>query len=299
MSTSELQRRFGVPGVVKIDEGRGSLPRVSVTSDLATAEIYFQGAHLTAFQPRGADPVLFQSEKSHYDAAKPIRGGVPVIFPWFGPRAGSPDAPLHGFARIRSWELESCTRLPDGIVRVAFTLASDDDTMRIWPGAFRLRMIFSIGRALDLDLEVRAGNAPITFEEAFHTYLAVGDVRQVRVEGLANAEYIDKVDGFKRKTQSPGALAITGETDRVYRDDGSACRVEDPVLKRALVVEKQHSATTVVWNPWIAKAKAMADFGDEEWPRMICVETANVGDASIRLEADRTHHLKARIQVAT
>ena len=57
MSTMDLQRRFGVPGVVKIDEGRGSLPRVSVTSDLATAELYFHGAHLTAFQPRGADPV--------------------------------------------------------------------------------------------------------------------------------------------------------------------------------------------------------------------------------------------------
>ncbi|HLY73680.1 MAG TPA: D-hexose-6-phosphate mutarotase, partial [Planctomycetota bacterium] len=98
MSIGDLQRRFGVPGVVRIDEGRGALPRVAVTSDLASAEIYFHGAHLTSFQPRGAKPVLFMSAESHFDAAKPIRGGVPVIFPWFGPRAGSPESPAHGFA---------------------------------------------------------------------------------------------------------------------------------------------------------------------------------------------------------
>src|SRR6188472_2029775 len=122
MSTSDLQRRFGVPGVVTIDEGRSALPRVVVTSELASAEIYLHGAHLTAFQPRGARPVLFMSEKSHFDPAKPIRGGVPVIFPWFGPRAGSPDSPMHGFARIRPWELESCAPQADGSVRVALTL---------------------------------------------------------------------------------------------------------------------------------------------------------------------------------
>lgn len=297
MSISDLQRRFGVPGVVRFDEGRGSLPRVSVTSDLATAELYFHGAHLTSFQPRGATPLLFTSEKSNYDATKPIRGGVPVIFPWFGPRAGSPDSPVHGFARIRPWELESCAQQPDGTVRVAFRLADDNVSRALWPNPFGLRMTFGIGRSLDIDLEVRAGGAPLTFEEALHTYLVVGDVRQVRIEGLENTEYIDKADGFKRKTQPPEALRITGETDRVYLDTRSACRVHDPVLERTLLVEKEHSATTVVWNPWVAKAKAMADFGDDEWPRMLCVETANVGDAAPRLDPGQTHHLRMRLQI--
>src|ERR1043165_5895562 len=97
-SIGELQNRFGIPGLVQVLAGGGSLPKVVVTSDLATAELYLHGAHLTAFQPRGAKPVLFMSGKSCFEANKPIRGGVPVCFPWFGPKEGSPS---HGFARLR------------------------------------------------------------------------------------------------------------------------------------------------------------------------------------------------------
>jgi len=289
MAISDLQRRFGVPGVVKIDEGRSSLPRVSVTSELASAEIYFHGAHLTAFQPRGAKPVLFMSKESNFDPAKPIRGGVPVIFPWFGPKAGAPESPAHGFARIRHWDLESCTVQADRAVRVVFSLAVDAAT---------LRMTLTIAHSLEMEMEVRAAAAPLTFEEALHTYFVVGDVRQVGVDGLQGVEYIDKVDGFKRKTQSADPVRITGETDSVYLNTLGPCVVRDPVLGRSITVEKEGSGTTVVWNPWIAKAKAMADFGDEEWPQMICVETANVGEGAIRLEAAQTHRMKTRITVS-
>ncbi|HEV3028775.1 MAG TPA: D-hexose-6-phosphate mutarotase [Planctomycetota bacterium] len=297
MTISDLQRRFGVPGVVKIDEGRGSLPRMAVTSDLASAEIYFHGAHLTAFQPRGARPVLFMSAESHFDAAKPIRGGIPVIFPWFGPRVGSPDSPAHGIARVHAWELESCTLLSDGAVHIAFILASDEDTLRLWPHSFGLRLIFTIGRSLKIEMEVRGEGAPFMFEEAFHTYLLVGDVRQVSVDGLENTEYIDKVDSFQRKNQAPAAVRISGETDRVYLDTRSTCVVRDPVLERTLLVEKENSSSTVLWNPWIQKARAMPDFGDEEWPSMICVETANVGDGAVRLEAAQMHRMRAHIKI--
>lgn len=298
MSTSDLQRRFGVPGVVTIDEGRGSLPRLVVSSDLASAEVYLHGAHLTSFQPRGARPLLFMSEKSHYDAAKPLRGGVPVIFPWFGPRAGAPDAPMHGFVRTRAWGLESCAPQPDGSVRVALTLTGDASTLSLWPHPFSLRLVFTVGRSLGIEMEVRAGDAPFSFEEAFHTYLLVGDVRQVRVDGLQNAEYVDKVDAFKRKTQPPEPIRITGETDRVYVNTRAACAVQDPVLERTLIVEKENSSSTVVWNPWINKARAMPDFGDEEWPSMICVETANVGDAAVRLDAGQAHWMRMRLRIS-
>jgi len=298
MTTSDLQRRFGVPGVVTIDEGRGSLPRMAVASDLASAEIYLHGAHLTAFQPRGARPLLFMSEKSHFDATKPIRGGVPVIFPWFGPRAGSPDSPMHGFARLRAWELESCAPQADGSVRVALTLAGDASTLSLWPNPFTLRLIFTVGRSLGIEMEVRAGDVPFSFEEAFHTYLLVGDVRRVRVDGLQNAEYIDKVDAFKRKTQPPEPVTITAETDRVYVNTRSSCAIQDPVLERTLIVEKENSSTTVVWNPWVNKARAMADFGDEEWPDMICVETANVGEGALQLGAGQAHRMKMGLRIS-
>jgi len=275
---------FDVPGIIRIDEGRGSLPRVSITGDQATAEIYLHGAHLTQWTPRGAKPVLFMSEKSWFEPNKPIRGGVPVCFPWFGPK---PDSPAHGFARIRSWDLKSCAVQPDGAVRAAFQLESDEST---------IGLTFTVGRTLGMDLEVRA-KTPFTFEEALHTYFAVADVRHVSVEGLANTDYLDKVENFKRKTQSPEPIRIAGETDRVYLNTTSTCVVRDPGLGRTITVEKEGSGTTVVWNPWIAKAKAMPDFGDDEWPGMICVETANVGDGAVRLEAGRSHLMKVRIRV--
>jgi glucose-6-phosphate 1-epimerase len=159
-------------------------------------------------------------------------------------------------------------------------------------------MIFSVGRSLGIEMEVRAGEAPFSFEEAFHTYLVVGDVRQVRVDGLQNTEYIDKVDAFKRKTQPSEPIRITGETDRVYLNTRSSCAIQDPVLERTLIVEKENSSSTVIWNPWINKARAMSDFGDEEWPGMICVETANVGEGAIRLEAGQTHRMRAQLRIA-
>ena len=298
MTLRDLQRRFGIPGVLTIDEGRGSLSRLTVATDLATAELYLHGAHLTAYQPRGAKPVLFMSEESLFEPTKPIRGGIPVIFPWFGPRAGSPDSPAHGFARTRAWDLESCALQQDGSVRVDLALADDDSSRRLWPDAFRLRLSFTIGKALDLELEATAGSSPMSFEEALHTYFLVGDVREARVEGLEGTDFLDKVDSFQRKTQPTEAIRITGETDRVYLKTRSACVIRDPVLARTITVEKENSENTVVWNPWINKARAMADFGDDEWPAMICVETANVGESAVRLDAGQSHLLRARVRVS-
>lgn len=275
-----------IPGIVDLDQGRGGLPRITVTGELATAEIYLHGAHLAAFQPRGAQPVLFLSGKSNFDSAKPIRGGVPIIFPWFGPKAGSPESPMHGYARLRSWTLDSSKREADGAVEVVLALAADDAD---------LRMRFLIGKALGMELEVRARTAPLSFEEAFHTYFVVGDVRQVEVDGLQNTDYIDKTDSFKRKTQPAERIRITGETDRVFVNTRRTVHIVDPVLKRTISIAKEGSASTVVWNPWIAKAKAMPDFGDDEWPGMICVETANVGDQALRLEPGQAHKMRATV----
>jgi len=286
-SISDLQSRFGIPGVVQVDAGSGSLPRVVVTGDHASAEMYLHGAHLTAFQPRGAMPVLFMSRKSWFEPNKPIRGGVPVCFPWFGPKVGSPESPAHGYARIRDWDLESCARQPDGTVRVGFALDADECA---------LRLAFGVGRSLEMDLEVRAKTA-FSFEEALHTYFLVGDVRKVGVEGLDNVDYLDKTDSFRRKTQAPEPIRITGETDRIYLNTRGACVIRDPLLERTIRVEKEGSDTTVVWNPWVAKAKAMPDFGDDEWPRMVCVETANVKADAVTLEPGADHTMTAHVSV--
>jgi len=160
-------------------------------------------------------------------------------------------------------------------------------------------MSYWIGRSLEMELEVtNRADASWTFEEALHTYLRVGDVREARIDGLDEVEYIDKTDSLKRKRQPAGGIRITGETDRIYVETRGTCTVHDPILGRTLTVEKENSGSTVVWNPWIAKARAMADFGDEEWPGMVCIETVNVGAGAIRLDPGQSHRMRAHLKIS-
>jgi glucose-6-phosphate 1-epimerase len=166
-----------------------------------------------------------------------------------------------------------------------------------WPHSFTMKYTVRIGATLDLTLEVRnPSDRPVTYEEALHTYLAVEDIHQVAVRGLAGTTYLDKTDRMARKTQDAEPLRITAETDRVYLGTRAACVVEDPAWNRRLIVEKQGSDVTVIWNPWIAKAKALPDFGDDEWRRMLCVETANAADHAVRLGPGDRHLLRAVIR---
>lgn len=296
--TAQNSKDITIPGVVKLDKGQGGLPRVLVTSPLADAEIYLNGAHVTRYQPRGAQPVLFMSAGSQFTAGKPIRGGVPVIFPWFGPREGHPESPAHGLVRTMEWQPASARQLPDGAVEVTLTVTSNDGTRAQWPHDFSLRFIVTVGKQLDMVLEVQnSGKEPFRFEEALHTYFAVKDVRNVSVTGLAGAEYFDKVDGFKRKRQGDEPIRITGETDRVYINTSTTCVIDDPGLSRKIIVEKERSDSTVVWNPWIAKSKALPDFGDDEWPDMICVETCNAVENAVNLRAGAAHRMRQTVRL--
>ena len=109
-TTSELNEVFGLPGVLTFDEPYPGMPRATVTTPACTGEFYLQGAHTTLWQPRGEQPGLFLSDRSPYVPGKAIRGGIPVIFPWFGAPETSPvktsqGATQHGFARRWPWTL--------------------------------------------------------------------------------------------------------------------------------------------------------------------------------------------------
>ena len=280
-----------------VEAGAGGLQRARVDSARAEALIYLQGATVTHFQPRGATPVLFLSNRTPWAAGRAIRGGVPLVFPWFGAHASQPKAPAHGFARTRAWRLVGSQATDDAVV---VELALDDDEASrssAWPRAFQLRYRVSVGAALGLSLDVVNTSAQaFSFEAALHTYLAVGDVRAVAITGLENATYIDKVDGMTRKRQGTEPLRLTGETDRVFVGTRSRCVVEDRVLARRLTVDKTGSATTVVWNPWSAKAAGIADLEPDDWRRMVCVETANAADDAVILAPGERHVMTATIR---
>jgi glucose-6-phosphate 1-epimerase len=290
----DLNSRFAVPKLIRFEVGQKNLTRAVITAPGGEAHVYLHGAHVTHYQPKGQSPVLFMSRQSHFAADKAIRGGIPVIFPWFGPRAGDAAAPAHGFARTLEWSVLG-TKPTGSAAGLTLARNSSESARRYFPQDFELLYTITVGANLTLSLEIRnRSSAAFTFEEALHTYLAVGDVRQSTIDGLDGRTFIDKTASGPRTRQS-GPVHIERETDRVYLDTTDDVRVTDPVLRRQLLVSKTGSQSTVVWNPWIEKAKALSDFGDDEWPKMLCIETANAADNAVSLAPEKSHVMTATL----
>lgn len=292
-----LNREFALHGMAQIVAGNGGLAKVQIQTPSAKAEIYLHGAQVTSWQPVGADEVLFLSEKSHWQDGKAIRGGIPVCFPWFRAKADDPKAPSHGFVRTRDWQLESISPAPEDAVCVLFSTVSDDLSRRWWPFDFRLEYSITVGKSMKLELAMtNTGESVLNFEEALHTYFNVGDVQKVRVAGLAGVSYLDNRDGNREKRQE-GELALSRQTDNAYLDASGPVEIVDPVLGRRLRTEKKNSNSTIVWNPWSEGASSMGDLGADQWPRMLCVEGANILTSSLRLGSGEQHVMAVTIGV--
>jgi glucose-6-phosphate 1-epimerase len=174
------------------------------------------------------------------------------------------------------------------VVTVTHSLSADDSTRATFPHAFQAVHTARFGERLDVHLSVmNTDAAPFSYEAALHTYLRVGDCRQVVVRGLDGADYVDQANGGARLTQH-GDVTVTGETDRIY-DSGTGVDVHDPVLDRTIRVRMAHTANTVVWNPWVERAAALPDFDDDGWTSMICIEGANVRDHAVTLQPGEVH----------
>ncbi|WP_153397372.1 D-hexose-6-phosphate mutarotase [Ornithinicoccus halotolerans] len=264
-----------------------------------TFTAYDQGAQLAAWRPRADAPeVIWESAHTKHEQGTAIRGGVPLCLPWFGPGVDGPFHPAHGFARIAPWRLRD--RHETGHRTVLQWELTDADVTGV-PGAehfrhpFRATCVHDLGSDAEIQLTMaNSGSETFRYELALHTYLHVGDVRQVRVTGLEGATYLDKLTGAEQ--QQEGELVLTGQTDRVYRSAGPV-QVHDPVLGRTLTVTSTGAASTIVWNPWAEQAQSMADLGDEEWTQLLCVETGNVLADAVELAAGASHTTTARISV--
>jgi glucose-6-phosphate 1-epimerase len=261
-----------IPGRVEMFQGNGGLKAVRIHADGGSAEIYTHGAHVTDFRKSSGPPLLFMSRQSEFAPDKPIRGGVPLIFPWFGAREG---LPMHGHARIDEWEWIDSRLLDDGSVRVTFRLPSVTGS--------EVTYNVTVGSTLHLVMSVtNRGDSAMTFENCLHTYFQIGDIHKIALRGLCGSRYRDQLTG-EESIESAETLRFTGETDRVYHDAAPFLEIEDPDLGRIIRVRKSGSRSTVVWNPWIEKSRRMPDFGDEEYPNMLCVESGNVRDDAVIL----------------
>lgn len=293
-SLEQLQTQFALPGALHFEAGAGRLPFAVIQTLQAQARLCLQGAHLVAWQPAGHRPVIWLSPTAVFAPGQAIRGGIPICWPWFGTL---PQRGAHGFARNRTWRLRSSAVLDDGSVQLCLQLTDDDQSRALWNHAFTLELDCLIGQNLSLRLRtLNRDRLPLPITQALHTYLAVGDISQTRVLGLEDCLYQDKLRDFAWDRQR-GPVTFSAETDRVYADAAESCVIEDLAWQRRIRVAKQGSRSTVVWNPWLARAAAMSDMPSESFRDMLCVETSNAGVDQVMVGVGDEHLIAAQISV--
>ncbi|KAI9651706.1 MAG: hypothetical protein M1831_000521 [Alyxoria varia] len=281
-------------------------PQVSIATDSSkvsaklptgdSVEVLLHGATVTSWKTKGQEN-LWLSEKAVLDGSKAVRGGIPVVFPVFGPppaNHSTSNLPQHGFARNAHWEfLDKSTsesgplskKGGDDCVKLDFGLSPSSlsaEAREAWPHDFGLIYSVTLGRdGLQTMLNVRnEGKEPLEFQMLLHSYFKVKDVTKTTVTGLLGSSYIDKVlSPSGTQTESHANIPITSEIDRVYKSipQDTTSIVEDG--KPRFDVVRDSLSDTVVWNPWKEKAGGMSDFAPQDgYLRMVCVEVGSVAE---------------------
>ena len=286
---------------------------VAVNNSAAKALIFLQGGQVAEYQAHGHSKTLWLSSSNRYQQGQPLRGGIPISWPWFGQLAQNPKAitaqfdaaaqpPAHGFARNNLWQLDSITPVSNSQTQLKLSYELAAEQQALWPYASRLELTITVGEQLELNLAVtNTGSKPFSYSSALHSYYAVGDISRCQVSGLEEQRYIDKLDHEQVKTQQ-GLLSISTETDRIYQHSRlqqkelPTIRLIDKEQQQQTLIHSSGSHSTVVWNPWRNKAQHLNNFADDDYQQMLCIETANVGDDIVTLAPRQSRQLQLVIK---
>ncbi len=255
-----------------------------------------QGAQVLSYQPHDHQPVIWLSEQAAFKKGQSVRGGVPVCWPWFGDLSRNPEAiqlqhagaaaPAHGPVRGLDWQLQGIDN-DEQRVTLRFTLPAN--SLPALPAGIELSLDVQLDERLSLSLTTLNGSdRPLAMSQALHTYFAVGDIHQTRLEGFDQTRYIETLENWEQRTQN-GDITFAGETDRIYLDVPAQLSIFDPLWNRRIHLASSGSRSAVVWNPWIDKAQRLSQFADDAWPGMLCIETANVLDDHLTLAPGAAH----------
>ena len=285
---------------IRLEHHANGITLVKVDNALATAIISLYGGQIIEWHPKAqAMPVLWFNPEAVFESGTPIRAGVPICWPWFGPHATDPTANSHGYARLCQWTLTSVSTIDNGATELVLTMS--DDTSRQSGEGVRatLQQRITIGDSMTIDLTTtNTGDQDILFTEALHAYFKISDIEQISITGLSGCDYSDTAAGGRRAKQS-GAITFSDRLDRVYLNTPSECMVRDPGLERCIKITKTGSLSTVVWNPWLETATKIKDLGAEHWREMVCVESANALDNAVQLSAGQQHEISVIYIVET
>ncbi|HCM1552945.1 D-hexose-6-phosphate mutarotase [Vibrio parahaemolyticus] len=268
----------------------GELPALFIEHPNFSAVISLFGAQLLSYKQKDQEPLIWLSDCAKFDGTIPIRGGVPICFPWFGAKESSPT---HGFARTALWQLDTY-KIADDRAEVALSLSYSSNTLDRWPHKFRSIIKFELGDELSITLETtNLDSKAWVYTGALHTYLNVADVSRVSIDGVGES-YFDGTNGYEL-TQGKVPMNIDGETIRVSIETQEEIVVSDLGHQRSISVKNSGHNAAVVWNPWKETTSSMSDMADDEYQNMLCVESAIYSHEPVTVEPGETHCLSTRI----
>ncbi len=289
-----LNRHYALNNALRFEINTAGQPIAIIETEQATARISLFGGQVLQWTPKPSSPALWLSELADLSGRKAIRGGIPICWPWFGAHPSKPESASHGFARLMNWQIAGSSINNDNIV-LELDLPCSPDTLKRWPHRFRLTLAIEIGRTLSLHLcTTNLDNTPFRYSEALHTYFKTSNIHNLEISGLEDTRYIDALDNNQIKTHAT-PIRFHKQTDRIYLNTKAEAVIHSP--RRRIHIKKQGSLSSVVWNPWVEKTTNMADFPNDDWRHMVCVETANVAENSVNLAPGESHTLSLSLHV--
>jgi len=285
----ELKDKFSIDGKVKFARQENNLIYLAVTNKFADAKICLYGAHVMSFRPHNAEEVLWMSSKSSFTVGQPIRGGIPLCFPWFGPHKSDSDKPQHGFARLRYWTLVETATKPSDETFIRLQLCSSEDTKAFWPYDFCAELTVLVGQTLEVSLKV-TNQSVETFEYtcALHSYYHLSSIENATITGLQGASYHSQLEPGEFTQESPEIKIQKAET-RHYHNTVATCLIDDSRFKRKIRAAKAGSRITTVWNPGKETCATIGDMPEDGYLHFVCVEAINAFDDAITLTPGKSH----------
>ncbi len=258
---------------------------IRVDHPKAMAAISLFGGQILSFKPQNLADLLWMSTKADYSGNTPLRGGIPLCWPWFGKTA----VPSHGFARTSTWTLNQHNENEEGVT-IHLTLSDSESTKAIWDHAFKLELVIEITDTLSVTLiTTNTGDTSFSFGGALHTYLTVGDISRTEVSQLGTS-YIEK----NHIHSANGITNINQEVDRIYTQPNKNIIVKDENLEREINVINEGNSSVVVWNPWALLCQTMQDMDETSYQTMVCVESC-IHEQSITLAPNTSHTLSTHL----
>ena len=274
-SLAQLQDRFGIPNRLDFALSEHGFLTAHLSSSAGSCTVSLYGGQVLETSLTAGGALFWLSPDAIYREGKAIRGGVPIVFPWFGSHPDDKALPSHGFARISHWSVISADANEHQSTLI-LGLENDDETRRYWNQAFSARLTTTLSpRGLSQALIIEnTGEEPWTWAGGFHPYFSVANLGNTRLPGVTGLPFVDLTSG--ERFEDSTAVEFGSEVDRAYVAQLSQLEISDMSHHRAIVLEFSGTDSLVVWNPGLGNEKS--DMPEGSASRFICVEPARAAD---------------------